>query len=964
MSEQIIIKGAREHNLKNVDVVIPRNQMVVITGLSGSGKSSLAFDTLYAEGQRRYVESLSSYARQFLGLMEKPDVDAIEGLSPAISIDQKASSRNPRSTVGTVTEIYDYLRLLFARIGVPHDPYTGEPIHSQTVDEMVDRILELEEETKLMIMAPVVRGRKGEYRKLFEEFSSMGFARVRVDGELHRLDGEPIELERYAKHTIEIVVDRVVVKPTSQSRITEAVEKSLELAEGLVRFAVMGKGQEVIRVEEMSSALSMSDGTAFPEVEPRLFSFNSPYGACSECNGLGFSPEFDADLIVPNPELSLAEGALAPWGKPKRSMRHHARATQFWRRCERALAMEDISLKTPWKKLSEGDREIILYGTHGYSGAVPALQRMYNGSESEYFRSELERFMTEKPCSACGGARLRPEAMSVRIRSLSIADFTRLSVKKALRWVELLELDDRETTIAQQVFKELTARLHFLNSVGLDYLTLDRSARTLSGGEAQRIRLATQIGSGLVGVMYILDEPSIGLHQRDNARLLKTLRHLQELGNTLILVEHDEDTMRSADHIIDIGPGAGVHGGEVVAQGPPSKVEKAKNSLTADYLSRRKKIAIPSERRVPGDEWIWVRGASENNLKGIDAGFPVGLFTCVTGVSGSGKSSLVDGILRKALAMHLHGSRERPGAHSEISGLEAIDKSIVIDQTPIGRTPRSNPATYTGLFDPIRQVFTKTPEARMRGYKPGRFSFNVKGGRCEACQGQGILKIEMHFLPDVYVPCEVCDGRRYNRETLEVRYKGKTIAEVLEMTIEEAFELFKNVPRIKRRLKTLIDVGLGYVHLGQPATTLSGGEAQRVKLATELSKVATGRTVYILDEPTTGLHFHDVARLLQVLERLTSAGNTVITIEHNLDVIKCADWLVDLGPEGGDNGGELLVAGSPEEVANCAKSHTGRFLAPMLVEDEPPRAAKAKQKKKPAAKKRKRATKKSKMTKV
>lgn len=946
MSDLISIKGAREHNLKNVDVVIPRNKMVVITGLSGSGKSSLAFDTLYAEGQRRYVESLSSYARQFLGLMEKPDVDSIEGLSPAISIDQKASSRNPRSTVGTVTEIYDYLRLLFARIGVPHDPYTGEPIQSQTVDEMVDRIMDLEEETKLMILAPVVRGRKGEYKKLFEEYAGMGFARVRVDDEIHRLDGDPIELERYSKHTIEVIVDRVVVRASSVSRITEAVEKSLELADGLVRFAVLGQGQSIERVEEMSAKLSMSDGTAFPEVEPRLFSFNSPFGACSECNGLGFSPEFDVDLIVPNPELSLAEGALAPWGKPKRSLRHHARATHFWRRCERALATEGISLKKPWKALSAREREIILYGTHGYSGAVPAMQTMYSESESEYFRSELERFMTEKPCSACKGARLRPEALSVRIRSLSIADFTRLSVKKALRWVELLQLNERESTIAEQVFKELTARLQFLNSVGLDYLTLDRSARTLSGGEAQRIRLATQIGSGLVGVMYILDEPSIGLHQRDNARLLETLRHLQQLGNTLILVEHDEDTIRGADHIIDIGPGAGIHGGEVVAQGSPTKIEKSKNSLTGDYLSGRKSIAVPLQRRMPGDEWIRVKDARENNLKGVDAGFPVGLFTCVTGVSGSGKSSLVDGILRKALAMHLHGSRERPGEHQEISGLEAIDKAIVIDQTPIGRTPRSNPATYTGLFDPIRQVFTRTPEARMRGYKPGRFSFNVKGGRCEACQGQGILKIEMHFLPDVYVPCEVCDGKRYNRETLEVRYKGKTIADVLEMTIEESFEVFKNIPGIRRRLETLIDVGLGYISLGQPATTLSGGEAQRVKLATELSKVATGRTVYILDEPTTGLHFHDVARLLEVLERLTGAGNTVITIEHNLDVIKCADWLIDLGPEGGDNGGQLLVAGSPEEVARCPASHTGHFLAPMLAEPDPPRPTPIKRKKK------------------
>lgn len=935
MGNIISIQGAREHNLKNIDVVIPRDQMVVVTGLSGSGKSSLAFDTLYAEGQRRYVESLSSYARQFLGLMEKPDVDSIEGLSPAISIDQKATSRNPRSTVGTVTEIFDYLRLLYARIGVPHDPLTGQPIQSQTVDEIVDHILAMPEGTKLMVLAPVVRGRKGEYRKLFEQMAQLGFARARVDGEIHRLDQDPIELERYVKHTIEVVVDRVVVRPSSQSRITEAVEKSLELAEGLVSLALLDGNSDVERIEELSANLAMSDGTAFPEIEPRLFSFNSPYGACQECNGLGFSPEFDEDLVVPNSLLSLAEGALAPWGKPKRSMRHHARATSFWRSCERALRAEGISLTKPWEKLSRAHQEIILYGCHGFSGTVPALQHLYNESESEYFRSELERFMSERPCAKCQGARLRIEALSVKIRGLSIADFAGLSVAKALSWVDTVDLNEREATIAQQVFKELRARLDFLNSVGLDYLTLDRAARTLSGGEAQRIRLATQIGSGLVGVMYILDEPSIGLHQRDNARLLETLRHLQLLGNTLILVEHDEDTILAADHVIDIGPGAGIHGGNVVAQGTPEMIASNLASLTGDYLSGRKKIEVPAERRQAGEEWIRIKGASQNNLRNVDADFPVGLFTCVTGVSGSGKSSLVDGILRKALALHLHGAKDRPGAHQALTGLEAIDKAIVIDQTPIGRTPRSNPATYTGLFDPIRQVFTKAPEARMRGYKPGRFSFNVKGGRCEACQGQGILKIEMHFLPDVYVPCEVCEGKRYNRETLEVKYKGKSISDVLSMTIEEAHDLFRNIPSIKRRLETLLDVGLGYVSLGQPATTLSGGEAQRVKLATELSKVATGRTVYILDEPTTGLHFHDVARLLKVLERLTQAGNTVITIEHNLDVIKCADWLIDLGPEGGDKGGQVLVSGSPETVASCENSHTGRFLKPLLSTSNP-----------------------------
>lgn len=930
MGDVIRIQGAREHNLKDITLEIPRDKMVVITGLSGSGKSSLAFDTLYAEGQRRYVESLSAYARQFLGLMEKPDVDAIEGLSPAISIDQKGASRNPRSTVGTVTEIYDYLRLLFARIGRPHDPLTGEPIESQTVDEMVDRIVALEEGTKLMILAPVVRGRKGEYRKLFAEFAAQGFARARVDGEIHRLDGSSIELERYVQHTIEIVVDRVVVRNASRSRISEAVEKSLEIAEGLVAYAVLGEEQEIVTIEEMSARLSCSDGSAFPEVEPRLFSFNSPYGACPECNGLGFSPEFDPDLVVPDHDLSLAEGALAPWGKPKRSMRHHARATQFWMRCERALAMEGISLKAKWRNLNEGQRGVILHGTHGFSGCIPALQKLYADSESEYFRSELEQFMTERPCAACSGARLRPESLAVKVGDLSIAQLTGLSVAKALAWVSELKLTEKEATIAAQVFKELQARLHFLNSVGLDYLTLDRAARTLSGGEAQRIRLATQIGSGLVGVMYILDEPSIGLHQRDNERLLGTMEHLRDLGNTLILVEHDEDTIKAADHVIDIGPGAGIHGGKVVAQGTPAEVARNKNSLTGDYLSGRKKIEVPAQRRPAENGWITISGATENNLKGVEASFPIGLFTCVTGVSGSGKSTLVEAILRKALAQHLHGARERPGAHAALSGLEAIDKAIVIDQSPIGRTPRSNPATYTGLFDPIRQIFAKTPEARMRGYQPGRFSFNVKGGRCEACQGQGILKIEMHFLPDVYVPCEVCGGKRYNRETLEVRYKGKTISEVLDMTIEEAADLFANQPAIYRRLKTIVDVGLGYISLGQPATTLSGGEAQRVKLATELSKVATGRTVYLLDEPTTGLHFHDVARLLQVLERLTEGGNTVITIEHNLDVIKCADWLIDLGPEGGDRGGTIIASGTPEQIAACETSYTGKFLAPML----------------------------------
>ena len=946
MGQVIRIQGAREHNLKNVTVDIPRDQMVVVTGLSGSGKSSLAFDTLYAEGQRRYVESLSSYARQFLGLMEKPDVDSIEGLSPAISIDQKGASRNPRSTVGTVTEIYDYLRLLFARLGQPHDPVTGEILVSQTVDEMVDRILSLPEGTKLMILAPVVRGRKGEYKKLFDELSSSGFARVRVNGEIVRLDGEDIELERYSKHHIEVVVDRVVVRANALSRISEAVEKALELAEGLVQFAEIDRGGAILKVEEMSAKLATSDGSAFPEIEPRIFSFNSPYGACPECNGLGYSPEFDASLVVPEDGLSLNTGALAPWGKPKRSMRHHARATRFWRQCERAMRLEGISMSAKWRDLQPTERQKILFGTDDFSGVIPSLKRLYAESESEYFRTELERFMTPKACTQCRGSRLRRESLCVTLRGLSISEFTKLSVSHGLAWIQNLELDVREATIADQVVNELKARLDFLNSVGLDYLSLDRSARTLSGGEAQRIRLATQIGSGLVGVMYILDEPSIGLHQRDNARLLETLTYLCKLGNTLILVEHDEDTIRAADHVIDIGPGAGVHGGTVVAQGSPKEIEKSKTSLTGDYLAGRKNISVPKTRRKAGKEWIVVKGARENNLKNVSAKFPVGLFTCVTGVSGSGKSTLVDTILRRALMVHLHGSRERPGDFSSIEGLEAIDKAVVIDQAPIGRTPRSNPATYTGLFDPIRQLFTKTPESRVRGYKPGRFSFNVKGGRCEACQGQGVLKIEMHFLPDVYVPCEVCDGKRYNRETLEVKYKQKSISDVLDMTIEDALKLFENIPRIKRRLQTLLDVGLGYIKLGQPATTLSGGEAQRIKLATELSKVATGRTLYLLDEPTTGLHFHDVARLLSVLERLTEGGNTVLTIEHNLDVIKCADWIIDIGPEGGDDGGKIIVAGTPERVAKEAKSHTGRFLAPLLASKTKP-ASKAKRGSKP-----------------
>ncbi len=925
-SDRIRIRGAREHNLKNVDLDLPREQMIVVTGLSGSGKSSLAFDTLYAEGQRRYVESLSAYARQFLGLMEKPDVDLIEGLSPAISIDQKGSSRNPRSTVGTVTELYDYLRLLFARIGIPHDPLTGEPIESQTVDEMVDRILNKPEGTKLMVLAPLVRGRKGEYKKLFRDVASQGFTRVRVDGEVHRLDEGEIELERYVQHTIEVVVDRLVVKEGIRSRAADSLETCLRMGQGLATVVDLKAGQE----ETYSQNLSCSDGSAFPEIAPRLFSFNSPYGACPACNGLGYLPELDPGLVVPDEARSVNQGAIAPWGKPVRSMRHHPRSSRFWRRCERMARQHEIPFSQPWQKLGRGDQKKLLYGDGDFAGAIPTLQRLYTETESDYFRSEIEQYMTDRACQDCQGSRLRKEALCVLVGGMDISRFTGLSVREALEWVNGLELSERELTIAAQVLKEVQARLSFLNNVGLDYLSLSRSARTLSGGEAQRIRLATQIGSGLVGVLYILDEPSIGLHQRDNCRLLKTLENLRDLGNTLILVEHDEDTIRAADHIVDIGPGAGVHGGEVIAQGSPSEVAGNHRSVTGDYLAGRKKIDVPRKRRKPGRKKLTISGARENNLKDLKVVFPVGLFTCVTGVSGSGKSTLVNEIFHKALAQSLHGSKGRPGDHDKLTGVKAVDKVIVIDQAPIGRTPRSNPATYTGVFDPIRKVFAQTPEARMRGYKPGRFSFNVKGGRCEACQGQGILKIEMHFLPDVYVPCEVCHGKRYNRETLEARFKGKTIADVLKMTIEEAHELFSNIPKIARRLKTLVDVGLGYISLGQPATTLSGGEAQRVKLATELSKVATGNTVYILDEPTTGLHFHDVARLLEVLQRLVDAGNTVITIEHNLDVIKSADWLIDLGPEGGDRGGQLVACGSPEEVARVESSYTGQFLQRML----------------------------------
>jgi excinuclease ABC subunit A len=927
----IRIRGAREHNLKNVDIDLPRDQLVVITGLSGSGKSSLAFDTLYAEGQRRYVESLSSYARQFLGLMEKPDVDLIEGLSPAISIDQKGSSRNPRSTVGTVTEIYDYLRLLFARIGQPHCPQCDKPIHSQTVDQMVDHLMSLGEGAQLTLLAPMVRGRKGEYSKLFKEIQGQGFTRVRVDGEIIRLDDESLHLERYVKHTIEVVVDRISLRDGVRSRIADSLETCLGLSSGLVQVAI--KLGDTDRELLLSSHLACVDcGISFEELAPRLFSFNSPYGACTQCTGLGFLPEIDPSLVIPNPALSVEAGAIAPWGKPVLSLKHQPRESRFWRRLLRIASERRIDLGRPWHKLPPEQQHLILHGVENhYEGAIPALQRLYTETESEYFRGEIEKYMTERPCPGCDGARLKREALAVKLYGTNIHGLCNHSVRESLAWMEQLQLSERELTIAHQVVKEIHARLKFLNDVGLDYLTLTRTASTLSGGESQRIRLATQIGSGLVGVLYILDEPSIGLHQKDNERLLETLVRLRNLGNTLIVVEHDEDTIRAADFVVDVGPGAGIHGGKIVAQGTPDAVAAHPDSLTGAYLSGRVAIEVPKKRRkVVKDRSLRVMGARHNNLQGINVDFPLAVLTCVTGVSGSGKSTLVNQILTKALSLSLRQGSQRPGQHDVLLGTEAVDKVIVIDQSPIGRTPRSNPATYTGVFDPIRQVFAQTPEARMRGYLPGRFSFNVKGGRCEACQGQGILKIEMHFLPDVHVPCEVCKGKRYNRETLEVRFKGKTISEVLDMTIDESLELFANIPKLARRLQTLVDVGLGYISLGQPATTLSGGEAQRVKLATELSKMATGRTVYILDEPTTGLHFHDVSRLLEVLQRLTDAGNTVIVIEHNLDVIKCADWLVDLGPEGGDRGGRLIACGTPEQVADVEGSYTGKFLRPIL----------------------------------
>jgi excinuclease ABC subunit A len=1012
-SGQIVISGARAHNLKGIDLTIPREALVVVTGLSGSGKSSLAFDTIYAEGQRRYVESLSAYARQFLGQMEKPDVDSIEGLSPAISIDQKTTSRNPRSTVGTVTEIYDYLRLLWARIGAPHCFACGEPIAGQSLEQITDRVMTLPESARFMVLAPIVRGRKGEYAKLFAEMRAQGYARAVVDGELRRLDdGAPIELDKKFKHDISIVVDRLVMKEGLRKRLSESIDAASQLADGLVEIELVeggnaaaerertaadpdgadaradgrsprrSQGQGVLAGAEHSAGVVLRGpsagrrgevllfsekfaclrcGTSMPELEPRIFSFNSPHGCCPRCHGLGFQRVIDPELIVPDPTLSISEGALEPWTK--------AASTYHRRLLEAVAEANGIDVDVAWRDLSEPDRELLLDGTGDqrhtisyrnrfgrrrtytvrFDGMLNSLERRYETTDSEHTRERVEALMALRPCPACHGARLRPESLAVTVGGLNIYEYTRLSARRALEWISELELTETERAIARLVVREIAERLRFLDSVGIGYLSLERSATTLSGGEAQRIRLATQIGSSLVGVLYILDEPSIGLHQRDNAKLIATLERLRDLGNTVIVVEHDEGTIRAADHVVDLGPGAGEHGGELVAEGTPQEIEAQPGSLTGQFLSAERQIPVPEDRRSPRGELV-VRGARQHNLKGVDVEFPLGVFCAITGVSGSGKSTLVNEILYRALANRLHRARMRPGRHDRLDGIEQVDKIISIDQSPIGRTPRSNPATYTGVFDHIRQLYAGTREARARGYRPGRFSFNVKGGRCEVCRGDGQIKIEMHFLPDVYVPCEQCHGRRYNRETLEVRYKGKSIADVLEMSVGEAVELFAPIPKIARRLRTLHDVGLDYIRLGQPATELSGGEAQRVKLATELSKVATGETLYILDEPTTGLHFADVERLLEVLDRLVEQGNTVVVIEHNLDVIKSADRVIDLGPEGGEAGGEIVAVGTPEQVAGMPTSYTGRFLRELVEASEPaPKPRRARPKPEPVA---------------
>ncbi|WP_105979672.1 excinuclease ABC subunit UvrA [Bacillus paralicheniformis] len=940
-TKRIEVKGARAHNLKNIDVSIPRDQLVVLTGLSGSGKSSLAFDTIYAEGQRRYVESLSAYARQFLGQMDKPDVDAIEGLSPAISIDQKTTSRNPRSTVGTVTEIYDYLRLLFARIGKPVCPVHGIEITSQTIEQMTDRILEYPERTKIQVLAPIVSGRKGSHVKVLDQIRKQGYVRVRIDGEMNDLS-EDIELEKNKKHSIEVVVDRIVIKEGVTARLTDSLETALRLGEGRVIIDVIGQEELLFSEHHACPHCGFSIG----ELEPRMFSFNSPFGACPSCDGLGSKLEVDVELVIPNDELSLKENAIAPW---------EPQSSQYYPKLLEAVCSHyGIDMDVPVGELPKHQLEKILYGSGDeqiyfryendfgqvrenyieFEGVIRNIERRYKETSSDYVRELMEKYMANQPCPSCKGYRLKKESLAVLINGLHIGKITEMSVSNALQFFRELELSEKDMKIANLILREIEERLGFLNNVGLDYLTLSRAAGTLSGGEAQRIRLATQIGSRLTGVLYILDEPSIGLHQRDNDRLIDTLKNMRDIGNTLIVVEHDEDTMLAADYLIDIGPGAGVHGGEVISAGTPEEVMNDDQSLTGQYLSGKKFIPLPAERRKPDNRFIEVKGAKENNLKNVSVKFPLGVFTAVTGVSGSGKSTLVNEILHKTLAQKLHRAKAKPGEYKEIKGIEHLDKVIDIDQSPIGRTPRSNPATYTGVFDDIRDVFAQTNEAKVRGYKKGRFSFNVKGGRCEACKGDGIIKIEMHFLPDVYVPCEVCHGKRYNRETLQVTYKGKNISDVLEMTVENAVQFFENIPKIKRKLQTLYDVGLGYITLGQPATTLSGGEAQRVKLASELHRRSTGRSLYILDEPTTGLHVDDIARLLAVLQRLVDNGDTVLVIEHNLDIIKVADYLIDLGPEGGDGGGTIVASGPPEEVMKVEGSYTGHYLKPIIERDK------------------------------
>jgi excinuclease ABC subunit A len=938
-ADELVVHGAREHNLKDITVRLPRNRLICITGLSGSGKSSLAFDTIYAEGQRRYVESLSAYARQFLQMMEKPDVDHIDGLSPAISIDQKTTSRNPRSTVGTVTEIYDYLRLLYARVGRPHCPICGKPIAGQSLDAIVDQVLKLEDGTRFTVNAPVVRDRKGEYKDVFEDLTREGFTRVKVDGEQYVLEEGVPELDKKFKHTIEVVVDRLVMRADLRLRLTQSIETAAGLADGLVAVDLVDSGEQLIFSENFACP---DHGVSLPELQPRIFSFNAPHGACPRCTGLGSQQEIDPDLLVPDPSLSIDDGALVPWSV--------GGSSGFYEAVIQAIADRyEIDTSKPWSELTEAEQDRFLNGTDGekiyvqyrnrmgrrrqymlaFDGIVASLQRRYRETDSSTARERIEEYMSLRPCPVCKGARLKPEVLAVTVGDRSIHEFTTLSVSRALSFLDELGLTPTEELIGHRIVKEIRERLTFLDDVGVGYLTLDRAAATLSGGEAQRLRLATQIGSQLVGVLYILDEPSIGLHQRDNARLIDTLGRLRDIGNTVVVVEHDEEMMRRSDWLVDMGPGAGLHGGEVVAEGPAAKVERVGKSVTGQFLAGKRTIAVP-ERRAEDRGSFLVRGAAQHNLKEIDVEFPVGKFICVTGVSGSGKSTLVNEIVFKALANRLNRARVKPGAHAGVEGIEVFDKVIEIDQKPIGRTPRSNPATYTDLFTHIRELYSLTPEAKMRGYKPGRFSFNVRGGRCETCKGDGQIKIEMHFLPDVYVPCETCKGARYNRETLEVRFKGRTIADVLEMSVEEALKFFAKIPKIRRRLQTLHDVGLDYIKLGQPATTLSGGEAQRVKLAAELCKVATGKTLYILDEPTTGLHFADIEKLLETLQRLVDGGNTMIVIEHNLDVIKQADWVIDLGPEGGEAGGDLIAVGTPEDVAQVEESSTGRFLQNVL----------------------------------